>query len=155
MNKAFRSWKLLLDDEDDSGIFMSDQSSGQMDNECSSNVENEDIHEVDPEHNIISDKDLDSTSNALISNLTTVLNLVSIDHNSDDESEGSSKDLKLANISEVSNAKPELSISISTKLLKTKEVSCEVCSFKATSVDDLNEHIKKTHNVKKDKVNIR
>ena len=140
-------------DNDDSGIFMCDQPEELGERQWSSTEDIYDLHLGCREPNLKSFGDLAKMSIPVNSNLTPEFKKMEIDKCTWN-AEGSLKDLNLSNLFKAKRAIPELCDDISPKPSNAKEVGCEVCGCNTTSVNELEEHIKKHHSEVKDKVRL-
>ena len=141
----------FFEEPDDSGICMTDHSALHLSNGSSSIIHNHDIPIFEPEDSLLSTDDENDFNHSLKSNLSPIFKKLKIDKEML-ENERGLKDLNLSNLFKVKRALVENKNDSDTKLCQSKELSCCLCTFKTTVVEQFDDHIKTNHSEVKDKV---
>ena len=141
----------FFEEPDDSGIFMTDDSTLHLSTGPTSNILNHNVPISEPEDSLLSNDYEDDVNLSLKSNLSPIFKKLKIDKEIL-ENEHGLKDLNLSNLFKVKRALTENKNDSDTKLRQSKELSCCLCTFKATAVEEFDEHIKTNHSEVKDKV---
>ena len=141
----------FFEEPDDSGIFMTDHSALHQSTGSSSIIHNHNVPIFEPEDSLLSTDDENDVNPLLRSNLSPIFKRLKIDKEII-ENEHGLKDLNLSNLFKVKRALIENKHDLDIKLCQSKELSCCLCNFKATVVEEFDDHIKTNHSEVKDKV---